>query len=296
MKNDTLRIIVMSGALVGTTISAQEPPDVVMFGAMQAAPMPPMMWNQPFDLVAVEPFEMGEPVQDAPYSAEIVTEVTQEFADGNRIERRTTSMVARDGRGRVRREQQLAAIGPVLPDGDVRMVTINDPVARVHYSLDPMGKVAMRTRPPASSGAPKDFTVALPPPPPGAIGARATMMFERHVTASPSENVRSEKLGSKEIEGVVAEGSKTTMTIPAGAIGNVRAIEITSERWYSPELRVVVYSRRSDPRFGETTYRLTNVVRAEPDPTLFQVPADYKTEEVALPPMERMKRRPPVKE
>ncbi|HEX8686715.1 MAG TPA: hypothetical protein VF654_09435, partial [Pyrinomonadaceae bacterium] len=58
-------------------------------------------------------------------------------------------------------------------------------------------------------------------------------------------------------------------------IGNERAIQITSERWYSPELQVVVMTRHSDPRFGETTYRLTNVTRAEPDRSLFEVPAGY---------------------
>jgi hypothetical protein len=294
MNNDTLKTMAMIAAVLGATTSAQEPADVLMFGSMQAAPVPPaVMWEQPFGLVAVEPFEMGDPVEQAPYSAEIVTEVTQEFADGNRIERRTTSSVARDGRGRVRREQQLAAIGPVLPDGDVRIVTISDPIAGVHYSLDSTRKSAIRTRPPGHLRAPGGLPPP-PPPPPGA-GAGAAIMFERRVEGAPSQDVRTEKLGSKEIEGVAAEGSRTTTTIPAGAIGNVRAIEITSERWYSPELRVVVYSRRSDPRFGDTTYRLTNIVRAEPDPTLFQVPPDYKTEEMKMPPFEHIKRKMSVR-
>jgi len=287
MKNDTSRTIVMIAALLGTTISAQEPPDVLMFTSMQGAPAPPVMWEQPFGLVAIEPFDMGEPVENAPYSAEVVTEVIQEFADGNRIERRTSSTVARDGRGRVRREQQLAAIGPVLPEGDVRMVTINDPVARVHYSLDPVRKAAIRSGrpgPPHAPGRP-----ALPPP--HVVGAGGVGTFEHHVEVPSPQDKRTEKLGSKEVEGVAAEGTRTTMTIPAGAIGNIRAIEITSERWYSAELRVVVYSRRSDPRFGDTTYRLTNIVRAEPDPALFQVPPDYKTEEMKLPPFEHMKRK-----
>lgn len=119
--------------------------------------------------------------------------------------------------------------------------------------------------------------------------------FEHHVEVPPPHDVRTEKLGTKEFDGVAAEGTRTTMTIPAGEIGNVRAIDITSERWYSPELRVVVFSRRSDPRFGDTTYRLTNIVRAEPDPALFQIPPDYKTEEMKLPSFERMKRKIPVK-
>src|SRR5262249_61550126 len=82
-----------------------------------------------------------------------------------------------------------------------------------------------------------------------------------------------------EIEGVTAEGTRVTVTIPAGAIGNLGPVEIVSERWHSAELQTVVLSRRTDPRFGETTYRLTNIVRAEPPAELFQVPADYKIEQ-----------------
>jgi hypothetical protein len=73
-------------------------------------------------------------------------------------------------------------------------------------------------------------------------------------------------------------GTRTTTTIPAGEIGNQAPIHIVSERWYSPELRVVVASRRSDPRFGETNYRLENLVRSEPPAELFQVPGDFTIE------------------
>ena len=78
---------------------------------------------------------------------------------------------------------------------------------------------------------------------------------------------------NRSIEGVEAEGTRTTVTIPAGEIGNERAIEIVSERWYSPELQLVVMTRHSDPRLGETTYKLTNINRTEPAKTLFEVPA-----------------------
>ncbi|MDT7542727.1 MAG: hypothetical protein QOE33_2631 [Acidobacteriota bacterium] len=88
-----------------------------------------------------------------------------------------------------------------------------------------------------------------------------------------------ESLGKQAIEGVQAEGSRTTVTIPAGAIGNERPIQIVSERWYSSELQAVVMTRHSDPRFGETTYRLTNISRAEPDHSLFEVPAGFKITE-----------------
>jgi len=91
--------------------------------------------------------------------------------------------------------------------------------------------------------------------------------------------VNRESLGAQTIEGVAAEGTRVTFTIPAGKIGNERPIVTVNERWYSPELQTVVLSKNSDPRMGETTYRLNNIYRGEPDPSLFQVPADYTVNE-----------------
>jgi hypothetical protein len=83
-------------------------------------------------------------------------------------------------------------------------------------------------------------------------------------------------LGTREFDGIKAEGTMTSHTIPAGAIGNEKPIVITSERWFSPELFIVVFAKTSDPRAGETTYRITNVKRGEPSADLFKVPADYR--------------------
>jgi hypothetical protein len=41
-------------------------------------------------------------------------------------------------------------------------------------------------------------------------------------------------------------------------------------------LKTIVYSKRSDPRMGEQTFKLANIVRAEPDASLFTIPADFK--------------------
>lgn len=92
----------------------------------------------------------------------------------------------------------------------------------------------------------------------------------------PKWESRTEDLGEQNIEGVSAHGTRTTTTIPAGAIGNERSIEMVYEKWFSKELQMVVYSKNTDPRFGEQTYRLTNINRTEPDPSLFQPPAGYK--------------------
>ena len=78
------------------------------------------------------------------------------------------------------------------------------------------------------------------------------------------------------MEGVLVTGVRTTHTIPAGEIGNDKPIIITTEVWKSPDLKTIVYSKRTDPRMGDVTFRLTNIVRTEPDPALFTVPADFK--------------------
>jgi len=103
-------------------------------------------------------------------------------------------------------------------------------------------------------------------------------MFNRveTVSAMPSGKPVVESLGTQFMEGVAVEGTRTTMTIPAGEIGNEQPINIVSERWFSPDLKVLVMSRQSDPRFGETTYRLTNLTRTEPSPQLFEIPSDFK--------------------
>src|SRR2546428_6831103 len=76
---------------------------------------------------------------------------------------------------------------------------------------------------------------------------------------------KTESLGTQTIEGVTAEGARSTLTIPAGEIGNTLPIEIVDETWYSPELQINMMTKHRDPRSGETTYRLTNLSRSEPD-------------------------------
>jgi hypothetical protein len=258
-------------------------------GEFFTLPVPPGgpggLIQQRLGLLSIEPFESAEPVTGAPYSADIVTDVVQTLADGNRIEHHNTSSVARDSQGRVRREQQLAAIGPITPPANGRMVTIMNPVDGVHYSLDSVRKVAMRSPMPAVKGAQGGVrTQVLIGSAPAAAAGRTvevdTLVTRRAAGAAPDQG-RTESLGTSTIEGVQAEGTRNVVTIPAGTIGNQAAIEIVSERWFSPELGVVVMSRRSDPRFGETTYRLQNIARGEPSPELFQVPSDYTVE--ALP-------------
>lgn len=94
-----------------------------------------------------------------------------------------------------------------------------------------------------------------------------------------------ESLGQQTIEGVAAEGKRTTTTIPAAAMGNQRPITTVIEEWFSPELQVTILSSTKDPRLGETTYRLTNIQRTEPPATLFTVPTDYTVKDLDKSPL-----------
>jgi hypothetical protein len=214
------------------------------------------------------------PVKGAPYSAQFVSESTRTLADGTHISRKSTGAVYRDGEGRTRREMTLGAVGPiVIDDAPVPMVFINDWVAHVHYALDASAhtarKLPLRDAPNAGN-APNAANAPNPPVPPDLEGA--------------ADTVKTEGLGKRLIEGVEAEGTRTTINIPAGRVGNDRALEVVSERWYSPELQVVVLSSHKDPFAGETVYRLTNVTRAEPAPALFEVPTDYSVVAGDVPP------------
>ena len=196
-------------------------------GQIRIAGGPGVPFEMGVDVLAVEPFDTGKPVAGAPYSAEITTEIVQQLADGNRIERRSTSSVARDGQGRLRREQQVTAIGPILPQGHAQIVTINDPVAKAHYSLDAERKVAIQM--------PMLFTAKVEGPAGRSFPARAEtreFIAGPPVAAAQATDARTEMLGTKEIEGVRAEGTRVTVAIPAGAIGNQAPIEIVHERWY----------------------------------------------------------------
>ncbi|HEX6185650.1 MAG TPA: hypothetical protein VFZ44_17310 [Pyrinomonadaceae bacterium] len=276
--------------------------------------------------LATEMSFAGRLVKGAPYSAQAVTESVQVLSDGNRIVRKNTAQVYRDTEGRTRRDQTLGYIGPYSTAGDVpHTIFIHDPVAGVHYVLDPEKKTArklprMELRFKTEGGAtrarqhatedearkfeiertfviqrggeappPGSTTIIAPPAPPVGVAPApplapgvegANVEFFRH---SSKHEPKTEKLEPRSFDGVMAEGTRTTVTIPAGELGNEQPINIVDERWYSPELQVIVMTRHSDPRSGETTYRLTNISRAEPAAALFQVPSDYTVKDTTAP-------------
>ena len=228
-------------------------------------------------------------VKNAPYSADAVTETTQKLADGNVIRQTVTAKFYRDSEGRERNEQTLGGLGALAPGANLPpVVYINDPVAGVDYALNARDKTVMRTN--RGRGGPEPFgggrgqrrnpdSNGPPPPMGGRFGGRG---------GPGGAAVKTDSLGKQTIEGVPAEGTRTTVTFPAGSQGNEQPITIMTESWYSPDLQVVVLSRHTDPRSGETVFRLTNISRAEPPASLFQPPPDYKVVQGGMPPRGQM--------
>jgi hypothetical protein len=267
--------------------------------------------------------EFGNPreiVKNAPYTAEAITESIQVLPDSNRIVKKSTTLLARDGAGRTRQERK----------GDGRAgVYIYDPMEDRSIVLDEERKTATRIPrvplPPDPPAVMRGAQPPLPPVPPvppmpgagrkeidvapgrvivrrssGNEGTPGTDDVQVEVVrigrgdassgmpplppmppmawpTMPRGKGETKSLGSRDFDGVKADGTLTTHTIPAGQIGNEKPISITSERWFSPELHIVVFAKTMDPRAGETIYRITSVKRGEPPVDLFRVPTDYRT-------------------
>jgi hypothetical protein len=220
----------------------------------------------------------AEVVTGAPYSAQAITEITQTLPDGNRIVRKVTASVYRDSAGRVRRDQVLAAVGSWMPNEQPKTAIIDDPVAHFHYILNPDRQTAARFPSPDASkfkgrrnGKAGDTS--------SSSSSTSSAGDTDPASAGPPHHgpgtMSTTSLGTQTIEGVQATGTQSVLTIEAGAIGNDQPIRIVLESWYSPDLKTIVMSKRTDPRFGDVVYQLTQINRTEPDATLFQVPANY---------------------
>jgi hypothetical protein len=258
--------------------------------------------------------ELGQPreiVKNAPYTADAVTETVQVLQDGNRIVRKSTSFLARDTQGRTRQERKGEGRGGIFIHDpmDGRTIVLNES-SRTALRLPRLPEPP----PPPPVGASPPTPPVPPTALPGSRDVDVQpgrVIVKRNRGADGGEDVRVEvvrvtrgegddamppapplppftlptvprgkgetrSLGTRDFDGIKAEGKLTTHTIPAGQIGNEKPIVVSSERWFSPDLFVVVYAKTNDPRAGETIYRLTNVKRGEPSPELFKVPADYR--------------------
>ncbi|WP_156328270.1 MULTISPECIES: hypothetical protein [unclassified Massilia] len=265
------------------------------------------------------------PIRNAPYSAQMVTERQQNLADGNQIADRHSTMAYRDSAGRTR--QEIAD-----PKGELRIVTIHDPVAGITWILKPQERSATKIARPAEAARKAAETARAQVEQMRKDGALPTVerrkledgkeeiIVKRIVRADAEarqdiqEDVRihvskaleangealrdarirlapltagafgdikwaskavTRELGTRDFNGVKAEGKLRSYEIPAGEIGNRNPIVVSDETWYAPELQVTVFTKHSDPRSGDTVFRLDHLKREEPAASLFAVPADY---------------------
>jgi len=279
-------------------------------------------------------------IKNAPYSAQMVTERQQNLSDGNQIASHRTTLAYRDSAGRTRQEVADAK-------GEVKTVTIHDPVAGATWILKPQDRTATKIARPGEAARLAARQAAEAARKSGETGRRAgeeararieqmrkdgtLPTIERHKLedgkeeiivkrvvradgAAGPEDVRIaletglnarrdlqtrlaplaagafgdmkwaskatvKDLGTRDFSGVKAEGKLRSYEIPAGEIGNRNAIVVSDETWYAPDLQVTVYTKHSDPRSGDTVFRLENLKREEPAASLFAVPSDYTVKE-----------------
>jgi hypothetical protein len=198
----------------------------------------------------------------APYSAEEVIGHVQTLPDGTRITLPPTRIIEyRDSLGRTRSEQTSEPANPGAQP--LTSIRIDDTVSGVSYKLFPDTHTAKDVSRPARGQAPAAPQVRPEAP------AKAAVQKQQPATSR-------ESLGTRMIEGIKVVGDRVTRVYPVGYYGNDRPITETREHWRSLELGIMFLEIDSSPRDGDMTRRVTNISRAEPDPSLFKLPPDYK--------------------
>lgn len=231
------------------------------------------------------------PVQGAPYSGEEIQEQQQTLSDGTHINRTNMRrMMYRDSQGRTRVERPTMPMIAASSGGPApQIVEITDPGQGVQYTLDTEHKIAHRvtlqpfpgrTNPsaqgqPANQAGRAGTLGASLPAPPTVTAAAGGGVITGGSRLAPRQ-INSEKLGPQVFDGILADGQRQTMTIPANSQGNDRDIHVVTETWTSPDLHMVIYRKSSDPRSGDSVMHFKDLSRNEPDPQLFLVPPDYQ--------------------
>jgi hypothetical protein len=227
-------------------------------------------------------FSSVRTIAGEPFSAEEESERSQVLADGTHVSQTTQVHLYRDSDGRTRSETL-----PAQPKGTgspVFFAHISDPVAKVHYTLDMQRQIAHVISVAGENRARTEPTQAetTGQSPPARVERPLRSATSQLGTDPASEPVRRSvshvSLGTQTFEGIEARGTQTTMTIPEGAEGNDRPIEIVCENWESPELKLMMLTKCTDPLHGDHTTRVVSIDRSEPDASLFQVPPDFKIE------------------
>lgn len=199
-------------------------------------------------------FRFGDKlVKGSPFSAETVREESKRLFDGTLVKTQTKGAIYRDAEGRVRQELPVESINgfPVLgrDNEPLRLIHIVDHVAGRAVSID--------------YGAKTYFDIPFQKPSP-------------LIPKDEPQDAKTESLGKQTVEGINAEGTRTTIEIPVGKIGNDRPVLVVTEKWYSPELQMVIMSKHTDPFIGEVVFKLVNIRRGDPAAELFKVPTEFK--------------------
>ena len=147
------------------------------------------------------------------------------------------------------------------------MVQVQDPVAGYFYVIDSAKQVVHRMQ--AQTMGPVRPSIPNP--------TSQTLKNGTEITVEP--------LGSSTISGVAVVGTKTTTTYPVGVVvvatkttwlSNDRPVTTTDETWWAPSLGLMLSSTNLQPGGNVATRTMQNFSTAEPDPTLFKIPAGYK--------------------
>jgi hypothetical protein len=211
------------------------------------------------------PAGQSGPILHKAFSATELRHSQQVLSDGAHVDHSDTSQFYRDAQGRMRVEGS-------------RVVVLFDPTIDATYTLH----LKEKTYDQYSAGGGKNSTTIAAfgnsnhIDTPGVTGPVETVKWGQIPYGSePVTHVDTEQLGVQTINGLACKGTRVTMTIPAHAVGNDRDIQVVNERWYSDDLMVLVKSVNDDPRFGTSTYELTDVKRNDPDPSLFKLPDGF---------------------
>ena len=195
------------------------------------------------------------PVLNRPVSANEVRTSVQTLSDGSHVNKSETIQFYRDSMGRMVTKTSTGSV-------------IYDPVAGYTYDLTDRNN--SYTKSPISSGSTTTIAAAA-----HFSSVSSTSGTRKQAPRKQGNEPVTEDLTPQTMNGVFAKGTRLTITIPANTFGNDADLKVVNERWVSDDLKLLLKSTNSDPRFGMTTYELTNIVQADPDPTLFKVPANY---------------------
>ena len=250
-----------------TTASPQVPAPVNVGDSMAFAKM---MQSDMEMLMELEMELSGSVVKDVPFSARVSIETDQVLADGTHITRKESGSLCRDSLGRLRQQLTLPLPPPVPASAEIgTIVILSDPSTGAHWTLMPAAKTAMKmTMPTVSRGKTN-------------VNSNAEKNFR--VFGGFGDDGGAEKLGAQNMEGVTATGTRFTHSIPAGQLGNDQPLQVVTERWYSPEIHLTVFLKRSDPMTGTKILKVTEIRREEPEPSMFNVPPDYAVQEMMVP-------------